>query len=139
MALRPYTQTLIDNGIAHCTLVALLLGVMLQVSFQWPAMVFAGAIGSIFVRRHRHAFFGGFWGVALAWCVFLFINVNFFNGYEVAETFASQIGAPGFGRIFTSLSLLLGGMLGGVGALVGFSIVDLVQELRGKDSQEEYI
>ena len=139
LALRPYTQALIDNGIAHCTLVSLVLGVMLQVSLQWPAMIIAGAIGSVFVKRHRHAFIGGFWGVALAWCVFLFIQVNFFNGYEVAEIFASEIGAAGFGRIFTSLSLLLGGILGGTGALVGFSVVDLIQEYRSKSTSDECV
>ncbi|MGY5872203.1 MAG: hypothetical protein RTV72_08170 [Candidatus Thorarchaeota archaeon] len=140
MALASWIQTnLIETGIGYGAGLSLVLGIILQVSFQWPAMIIVGALAGLFVKRHRHAFIAGFWGVALAWCALFVIHVELFHAYEIGEFFASLIGAPGLGRFIVSLSILLGGMLGGLGALVGYCVVDLAQEYRSHHSKEENI
>ena len=92
-------------------------------------MIFAGAVSSLFVKRHRHAFLGGFLGGALAWSILFIIHVQFFLAYEIGEFFASIIGAAGFGRYVVSISIILGGLLGGSGALVGWSFIELLNEV----------
>ena len=64
MALASWIQTnLIETGIGYGAGLSLVLGIILQVSFQWPAMIIVGALAGLFVKRHRHAFIAGFWGV----------------------------------------------------------------------------
>ena len=65
------------------------------------------------------------------------IQVDFFSAHDIAKLFASLIGVPGFGRFIVSLSILLGGMLGGTSAPVGFSLVDLVKEFHSKSNSDE--
>jgi len=97
-------------------------------------MIFAGAFGCIYVKRHIHAFIAGFLGVSLAWSILFVFLVQFSQAYVVAELFATLIGAAGLGRFIVSLSILIGGFLGGSGALVGYSLIDLVKEYRSSKS-----
>lgn len=102
------TQTyLIETGIGYGAGLSFLLGLILQVSFQWLAMIIAGALGGLFVKRHLHAFFAGAWGVMIAWSILFVIHVEYFQAYEIGEFFASLIGFPEFGRFIVSLSILL--------------------------------
>jgi hypothetical protein len=126
----PYVET----GIGYGAGLSFLLGILLQVSFHWPAMIIAGIVAGFFVKRYRHAFYAGFFGVAVAWSLLFMIHVELFQAYEIGEFFASLLGIPGFGRFIVSLSIFLGGLLGGTGALVGFSSMDLILEFRrGKE------
>ena len=98
-------------------------------------MILAGALGCFYVKQHIHAFIAGFLGVAGAWSILFVILVQFSQAYVVSELFASLIGVPGFGHFIVSLSILIGGFLGGSGALVGYSIIDLVRELNLKKQE----
>ena len=82
------------------------------------------------MKRYLHAFLAGAWGVMIAWCIFFVIRVEYYQAYEIAEIFASHFGFYGLGRFVVSFSILLGGLLGGAGALVGFSVATLLQEFR---------
>ncbi|MFW9838732.1 MAG: hypothetical protein ACFFE7_14550, partial [Candidatus Thorarchaeota archaeon] len=42
-------------------------GIVFQLAGNWMLMLFAGAIGALFVRRIRRAFLNGFLGIGLAW------------------------------------------------------------------------
>lgn len=84
------------------------------------------------MRRHIHAFIAGFLGVAAAWSILFVVLVAVAQAYVVGEVFAILIGAPGFGRFIVSLSILFGGLLGGSGALVGYSLIDLVKITRSE-------
>ena len=102
----------------------------MQLLGHWELMILAGALGCFYVKRHSHAFIAGFLGVAGAWSILFVILVQFSQAYVVAELFASLIGAASFGRFIVSLSIFLGGLLGGCGALVGYSFVDLIVEYK---------
>ena len=111
-------------------MITALIAIGLQLLGQWALMIVAGALGCFYVKRHSHAFIAGFLGVACGWSILFVILVQFSQAYVVAEVFASLIGVAGFGRYIASLSILIGGLLGGSGALVGYSIIDLVNEYR---------
>ncbi len=102
----------------------------MQLLGHWELMILAGALGCFYVKRHSHAFIAGFLGVACAWSILFVILVQFSQAYVVAELFASLIGAAGFGRFIVSFTILLGCLLGGSGALVGFSIIDICVEYK---------
>ncbi len=97
-------------------------------------MILAGAFGCVYVKRHSHAFIAGFLGVGVAWSILFLILVQFYQAYVIAEFFATLISASGLGRFIVSLSILIGGLLGGSGALVGYSFLDLVKEYRSSKS-----
>lgn len=125
-----YEKHFHETGIGHSYLITTLIALILQIVGQWPAMILAGAFGCVYVKRHRHAFIAGFLGVACAWSIMFVIMVTFFQAYVIAEFFATLIGAAGFGRFIVSFSILIGGFLGGSGALVGYSVIDLINEYR---------
>lgn len=116
-------------------MITALIAIGLQLLGPWALMILAGALGCFYIKRHSHAFIAGFLGVALGWSILFMILVQFSQAYTVAELFASLIGVAGFGRFIVSLSILIGGLLGGSGALVGYSAIDLVKEYKSlKDS-----
>ena len=123
-----YEKYFHDTGIGYSFMITTLIAIGLQLLGQWTLMILAGVLGCFYVQRHIHAFIAGFLGVAVAWSFLFVILVQFSQAYVVAELFASLVGAPGFGRFIVSLSILIGGFLGGSGALVGYSTVDLVKE-----------
>ena len=49
---------------------------------------------------------------------------------EMEEFLTILISAPVFGRFVMSSSILIGGFLGASGAMVGWSILELVQEFK---------
>ncbi|UCE09392.1 MAG: hypothetical protein JSW61_10500 [Candidatus Thorarchaeota archaeon] len=119
-----------ETGIFHGYMTTILLAFILQQTGFWVLMIPAGAIGAVFTRRILHAFVTGFLGVATAWSM-IFLYLNYIGqAYVVGEFFAVLIGAPGFGRLVVSLSILLGGLLGGFGGVVGRTSLELVEELR---------
>ena len=103
------------------------------------AIFFFIVTGCIFVKRHIHAFIAGFLGVATAWSILFVVLVAVAQAYVVGEVFAILIGAPGMGRFIVSLSILIGGFLGGSGALVGYSVKDLVIDYRNQSSMTKEI
>ena len=125
-----YERYFHDTGIGHSFLITTLIALGLQLLGQWALMILAGTFGCLYVKRHSHAFIAGFLGVASAWSILFVILVQFSQAYVVAELFASLIGVPGLGRFIVSLSILIGGLLGGSGALVGYSIIDLIGEFK---------
>jgi hypothetical protein len=115
------------------------IAILLQFLGYWQLMIPAGMAGAAFVKRHIHAFIAGFLGVAVSWSILFVVLVQFSQAYIVGEIFAGLIGATGYGRFIVSLSILIGGLLGGTGALVGYSIKDLVMEYRIQDSKTKEI
>ncbi len=131
------TQKAIETGVYQGWFLTMGLALIMQFTGQWILMILAGAIGSITVKRLRHAFLTGFLGVATAWSgIFLFL-VQFAQAYEIGEFFATLIGLPGFGRFIVSISILIGGLLGASGALVGRSLVEFIEEFMPKNALSE--
>ncbi len=126
-----------QTGIAQGYLVCTLLAFALQLTGFWILMIPAGIVGGVFTRRLAHAFVAGFLGVAVAWSIIFLFQVTFAQAYVVAEFFATLVGMPGAGRWIVSLSILLGGFLGGSGGLVGRAMVELAEEFRSRNRATE--
>ncbi|MHA1961565.1 MAG: hypothetical protein ACW99U_15190 [Candidatus Thorarchaeota archaeon] len=125
-----FERVFLDTGIFHGYMTTLLLAFILQQTGLWILMIPAGVLGAVFTKRILHAFAAGFLGVGTAWS-FIFLFLNYYGqAYVVGEFFATLIGAPGFGRFIVSLSILIGGLLGGSGGVAGRTFFDLVEELR---------
>lgn len=125
-----YEKYLHDTGISYSWFLTVPIAILLQFLGYWQLMIPAGMVGAVFVKRHIHAFIVGFLGVAAAWSILFVLLVQFSQAYVIGEVFAALIGMAGFGRFIVSLSILIGGLLGGCGALVGFSIKDLAQDYK---------
>ena len=124
-----------DIGFFPALIVAIALSAALQLGGSWFAMLVAGALGSMFVRRHRIAFLVGFLGVMIAW-FFLFVYLILTaQAMAIANFFISLLGLTGMGFLVIVISCLLGGLLGGFGALFGRSLIELIDELLPDDDQ----
>ena len=124
-----------DIGFFPALIVAIALSAALQLGGSWFAMLVAGALGSMFVRRHRIAFLVGFLGVMIAW-FFLFVYLILTaQAMAIANFFISLLGLTGMGFLVIVISCLLGGLLGGFGALFGRSLIELINELLPDDDQ----
>ncbi|MFW9800796.1 MAG: hypothetical protein ACFFD9_10190 [Candidatus Thorarchaeota archaeon] len=130
---RAFVNTGIGQGYLICTLVAF----TLQLTGFWILMIPAGIVGGIFTKRLSHAFIAGFLGVAVAWSILFLVQNMFAQAYVVAEFFATLIGLPGMGQWIVSLSILIGGLLGGSGGLVGRAVIELVEEIGSKPQSSE--
>jgi hypothetical protein len=131
---RSLTQKAMETGVYQGFMLTTLLALALQLTGQWVLMILAGAIGSLTVKRMRHAFLTGFLGVAGAWSIIFLLLNTFAQAYIIGEFFATLIGLPGFGRWIVSLSILIGGLLGASGAIVGRAVLELAEELRQPSS-----
>ncbi len=121
------------------TLVLVITGIaiILQFSGAWVTMLIAGALGALFTRRHRTAFFAGFIGVAIAWTViFVYLSLTA-QALVIAEFFIGLLGLSGMGWLVIVISVLLGALLGGFGGLLGRSVVELVDELIPSETSSE--
>ncbi len=134
---RALTQKAMETGVYQGFLLTALFALPLQLTGQWILMILAGVIGSLTVKRMRHAFLVGFLGVAGAWSIIFVVLNTFAQAYVVGEFFATLIGLPGFGRWIVSISILIGGFLGASGAIVGRAVVELVEEIRQPTSNTD--
>lgn len=118
-------------------LVITVIAIVLQLSGAWVTMLIAGALGALFARRHRTAFFAGFIGVAIAWtAIFVYLSLTT-QALVIAEFFIGLLGLLGMGWLVIVISILLGALLGGFGGLLGRSVVDLVDELIPAETSSE--
>ena len=131
------TQKAIETGVYYGWFITMAIALVLQMTGLWILMIPAGAIGSLTVKKMRHAFLTGFLGVALAWSVIFLVLNAFAQAYIVGEFFATLIGLPGFGRWIVSISILIGGLLGASGAIVGRAVVEIAEEYRRPTSSSD--
>ena len=126
-----------DIGIAPALIITIVISAALQLSGSWTAMFVAGALGSLFVRRHRKAFLVGFFGVFFGWLILFTYVILTAQALVIADFFLSQLGLSGLGWLVIVISCLIGGLLGGFGALLGRSVVELVDGLIPQEREKE--
>lgn len=120
-------------------LVTTVIAIVLQLSGAWVTMLIAGALGALFTRRHRTAFFAGFIGVAIAWTViFVYLSLTA-QALVIAEFFIGLLGLSGLGWLVIVISILLGAFLGAFGGLLGRSAIELVDELIPAETSSEAV
>ncbi len=126
-----------DIGFLPALIVTIALSAALQLSGSWFAMLIAGALGSLFVRRHRIAFLVGLLGVMIAWLIMYLYLIATAQAMAIADFFIGQLGLTGMGMLVFVIGSLLGGLLGGFGALFGRSLVEFIDELIPDDGQPQ--
>lgn len=124
-------------GFIPALIITIVLGAVLQLGGSWFAMLVVGVLSSLFVRRHRIAFLVGFLGVMVAWLILFVYLIMTAQAMAIANFFISLLGLTGMGWLVIVISCLLGGLLGGFGALFGRSLIELIDEVLPADNQPE--
>ncbi|MHA1145824.1 MAG: hypothetical protein ACTSRW_13875 [Candidatus Helarchaeota archaeon] len=118
---------------------AYLWGVILEFTGAWYMMFVAGAIGGIFSKVGWKSFLVGFLGVLLSWLTIFWLqmlNGSFLSLMDVlTNVIGSMLGITIPAISFFIVALLLGGILGGVGALNGGYLTSIILQLSKKDEQ----
>ena len=124
-------------GFVPALIIVVVLAIVLQLSGAWITMLIAGVFGGLFTRKASRAFLAGFLGVGLAWGIlFLYLSMTA-QAMAIAELFIGLLGLHGMGWLVIVISTLFGALLGGFGALLSRSLVELVDEISGRPSPED--
>ena len=117
--------------------ITIIFGIALQLAGDWKLMLIAGALGALFVRRIRKAFFVGFFGIGLAWSIlFVYLTLTA-QAMDVANVFIGLLGLYGMGALVIVISVFLGALLGGFGGMLGRALFEFVDEFLPSDSEGE--
>ncbi len=123
-------------GILPTIIVVTVIAIALQLSGVWVTMLVAGAFAGLFTRRTRCAFISGFTGVALAWFILFVYLILTSQALAIAGFFIGLLGISG-GWIVITISVVIGGLLGGFGGVLGRALFELVDELSNSMSVED--
>jgi len=105
-------------------IIAFVLALYLEITGIYLLMLLVGGVAGFFVKKGWLSFIIGFMSVAIAWGIY-FIFFAFVGPLgEFFELIGSIIGISGV--ILMILSLIIGGLLGGIGALVGAYTTQLI-------------
>ncbi|MHA2161315.1 MAG: hypothetical protein ACXABF_02760 [Candidatus Thorarchaeota archaeon] len=126
-----------ELGFFPALIIVIVLGIALELSGVWLTMIIAGALGALFVRRHRHAFLAGLLGVGISWTVLFLVLSMTSQASVVAEFFIGLLGITGLGWLVMVISVLVGALLGAFGGLLGRSLYELIDELIGAESNSQ--
>lgn len=103
---------------------SLLLGLALELTGIYLLMLLAGFVCGIFVKKGWHSFLVGFLSIASAWEIY-FIIFSFVGPMgDLLVIIGNLIGIQG--GIILMITIIIGGLLGGVGALVGAYITQMI-------------
>ncbi len=130
-------DTMPDIGFLPALVITIAFGVVLQLFGDWKLMLIAGALGALFVRRTRIAFFVGFLGVGLAWSLLFVLLSMTAQAMTVANFFISLLGLEGLGALVIVISVVIGALLGGFGGMLGRSLYEFVDEFLQSESGGE--
>jgi hypothetical protein len=122
-------DTVPEIGFIPALVITIVFGLALQLAGDWRLMLIAGALGALFVRRIRKAFLLGFLGIGIAWgLLFTYLSITA-QAMAVANMFIGLLGLEGLGAIVIVISVLIGALLGGFGAMLGRALYELIDEL----------
>ncbi|MBD3227537.1 MAG: hypothetical protein GF329_05040 [Candidatus Lokiarchaeota archaeon] len=100
------------------------LSLALELTGIYLLMILVGIIAGIFVKKGWHSFLVGFIGVALAWGVYFVLFAFLGPLDELFKLIGLILGLNG--SVLMIISILIGGLLGGVGALIGAYVFQLI-------------
>ncbi len=135
--MRKIDDTMPDIGFIPALVITIVFGLVFQLAGNWILMLIAGALGALFVRRIRKAFFVGFLGIGLAWSLLFVYLLMTAQAMNVANFFISLLGLDGLGALVIVISILIGALLGGFGGMLGRSLYEFVDEFLPSQSGEE--
>ncbi|MGY5855172.1 MAG: hypothetical protein RTS72_01140 [Candidatus Thorarchaeota archaeon] len=128
-------DTMPDAGFFVALVITIVFSTALQLAGDWKLMLIAGALGALFVRRIRKAFFVGFLGVAIAWSILFAFMAITAQAMDVANIFIGLLGLSGLGALVIVISVLIGALLGGVGGALGRSLYEFIDELLSRNAE----
>jgi hypothetical protein len=126
-------DTIPDKGFLVALVITIVFSLALQLAGDWKLMLIAGALGALFVRRIRKAFFVGFLGVGLAWTIFFVYLTLTAQAMAVANIFIGLLGLEGLGALVIVISVLIGALLGGFGGILGRALYEFIDEFLPSD------
>jgi hypothetical protein len=126
-----------DIGLIPAIVLTIVFAAALQLGGSWIVMLIAGALGSLFIRRHRIAFLVGFLGVFIGWLILFSYLILTSQAIVIADFFLGLLGIHGLGGLVIIISCIIGGLLGGFGALLGRSIIEIIDEFITPEIQAE--
>ena len=127
-------DTIPEIGILSALVITIVFGLALQLTGDWKLMLIAGALGALFVRRLRTAFFVGFLGVGIAWSILFVYQILTAQAMAVADMFIGLLGLSGLGALVIVISVLIGALLGGFGGMLGRALYEFIDEFLPTDS-----
>lgn len=112
-------------------------GLLLTFTTIWQLCIIPPVIAGFLIKKKaRFAWWAGFFGILLAWLTFI---LYFMATQPVAQLIDILIqiiiGSPGLGFIAVVLALLIGGLVGGTGSFIGFSISRFLPSPRENNKQ----
>ena len=130
-------NTFPELGVLPALVLTIVFGIVFQLAGNWMLMLFAGALGALFVRRIRKAFLIGFLGVGLAWSIlFVYLSITA-QAMAVANIFIGLLGLEGLGALVIVISVLIGALLGGFGGILGRALYEFIDEFLPSDSEQD--
>ncbi|MFW9975467.1 MAG: hypothetical protein ACFFDQ_09400 [Candidatus Thorarchaeota archaeon] len=121
-------DTIPELAFLPALVLTIVFGLALQLAGDWKLMLIAGALGALFVRRIRRAFFVGFLGIGLAWSIlFVYLSVTA-QAMAVANIFIGLLGLEGLGIVVIVISVIIGALLGGFGGMLGRALYEFIDE-----------
>jgi hypothetical protein len=117
-------KILFSENIVAGFLVAIGLGFVLDLTGLWYLMLVAGVACGFLAKQGFKSFVAGFAGIVVAW-------VLFFVDYAIESSFVKFLDLIGAaidmpGAVLVVVALLIGGALGGTGAMVGAFTTQLI-------------
>jgi len=116
----------------HCYIVGFLFTVLLGALFElagwWYLMLLAGGFAGFLMKKSvLYSFVIGFAGIALVWFCFFIYFMIIGPLFELTALIASILGfLEGSSEILVLITIIIGGLLGGLGAMNGTYLAGLI-------------
>jgi hypothetical protein len=99
------------------------LAMVLELAGIYWLMIVAGAVAGFMVKKGWLSFIIGFAAIAIGWGVYLIVYAATSPFQRFLDIVGAAIGIPG--EVVVLATLVIGGLLGGIGALVGAYVTQL--------------
>ena len=107
--------------------VAFLMALLFTLTPLWQLSILAGVLGGLFVSKMKCGAFSGFVGTALAWSLYVIIEVISNQTQLLFGNLSGLLaGTDRLGPILILVVILVGGLLGMLGGIIGAGIRALV-------------
>lgn len=118
----------LGHGYAVGLVFIVLFGFMFQMAGWWYLMLLAGGIGGFFMKKSLiPSLIAGFVGVALVWFGFFLYFMIIGPLFEFVALISTIIGIfEDMPTLLIIITIVIGGMLGGLGAVNGTYIADII-------------
>ncbi|MHA1649093.1 MAG: hypothetical protein ACTSYB_02775 [Candidatus Helarchaeota archaeon] len=128
----------IEHGYTLGICTVMLLGVLFELFGWWYLMLVAGGFAGFLMKKSGlFSFLVGFLGIAFVWSCFFIYFLTIGPLFEFTALIASVLGMfESFPNIFILLTIFIGGLLGGLGALNGTYLANIIYHIKENSPKE---